>query len=297
MVRFLALLLLAAGHAEWHVVANLKDKEITESSGIATSLRNPGIFWTHNDSGDGPYVYAFDKTGDNRGTFRLEGAKAVDWEDMAAGPCPWAPAAPCLYMGDIGDNDRNRKEIQVYIVPEPEVKESARGTDRRHAIPLARLQALRLRYPDSAHDAESLLVHPKSGAIYVITKQRRGEGASVVYRVPSSTAAGVQQLRKVGEVRTDANAIPIFGTAFMLSGGAISHDGRHAIVRDYIQAYEFTLPDGARDFDEIWRTQPAPVDVGSMKQGEGVTYDLTDRRLYLTSEGNSSPLMEVRLPR
>ncbi|MCX6622811.1 MAG: hypothetical protein NTY38_17450, partial [Acidobacteria bacterium] len=109
MAPILVFLLLAAGHAEWRIIANLKNREVSESSGIATSLRNPGIFWTHNDSGDGPYVYAFDKAGGNRGTFHLEGAKAVDWEDMAAGPCPRAPATPCLYLGDIGDNDRNRK--------------------------------------------------------------------------------------------------------------------------------------------------------------------------------------------
>lgn len=297
MSHLLLLLLLAAGHAEWRVIANLKNKEVTESSGIATSLRNPGILWTHNDSGDGPYLYAFDLKGENRGVFRLEGANAIDWEDMAAAPCPGDRSRPCLFAGDIGDNDRTRAEIQVYIVGEPEVPPRARAGSRRRATPLTGVRTLRLRYPDSPHDAEALLVHPSSDAVYIITKQRRGEGASIIYRVPSATATGVQQLHRVGEVRTEAAGIPIFGTAFMLTAGAISHDGRHAIVRDYVQAYEFTLPDGAHDFDEIWHTQPKPVDAGSVKQGESIDYDLSDRRLYLTSEGASPPLVEVRLPR
>jgi len=295
---FLALLLLAAGHSEWRVIANLKDKEVSESSGIATSLRNPGILWTHNDSGDGPYLYAFDLKGENRGTFRLEGATAVDWEAMAAGPCPGNASTPCLYAGDIGDNNRTRSQVQVYIVPEPRVPLDAKGSNRRHATPLTGVRTLHLAYPDSPHDAESLLVHPTTGVIYIITKQRPGEGASVIYRVPAATMdGGVGKLLKVGEVRTDAGNIPIFGTAFMLTDGAISHNGRHAIVRDYIQAYEFTLPEGTTDFDRIWSTQPQPVDVGTLKQGESIDYDLTGRRLYLTSEGVSSPLIEVRLPR
>lgn len=297
MTRVLLLLLLAAGHAEWRILANLKNKEVTESSGIATSLHNPGILWTHNDSGDGPYLYAFDLKGENRGVFRLDGVNAIDWEDMAAAPCPGDRSKPCLFAGDIGDNARARAEIQIFIVDEPEVAPNAPARSRRRASVLTSVRTLHLRYPDSPHDAESLLVHPTSGAIYIITKQRRGEGASVIYRVPSATANGLQQLHRVGEARTDAAGIPIFGAAFMLTAGAISHDGRHAIVRDYVQAYEFTLPGGARDFDEIWHTQPKPVDVGALKQGESIDYSLNDHRLYLTSEGAASPLIEVRLPR
>src|SRR5205823_4060463 len=36
------------------------DSRIAESSGLAASRTHPGIYWTHNDSSDGPYVYAVD---------------------------------------------------------------------------------------------------------------------------------------------------------------------------------------------------------------------------------------------
>ncbi|HKR58234.1 MAG TPA: hypothetical protein VJS64_00770, partial [Pyrinomonadaceae bacterium] len=81
----------------------LKDKSIKESSGIAASRNHPGIYWTHNDSGDGPFIYAFDIRGDSRGVWRVTGASAEDWEDMAAGPGPRA-GTNYLYLGDIGDN-------------------------------------------------------------------------------------------------------------------------------------------------------------------------------------------------
>lgn len=36
----------------------LQDEPITESSGLAVSVRHQGIVYTHNDSSDGPRVYA-----------------------------------------------------------------------------------------------------------------------------------------------------------------------------------------------------------------------------------------------
>ena len=32
--------------------------ELTESSGLAVSRTQPGVLWSHNDSGDGPNLYA-----------------------------------------------------------------------------------------------------------------------------------------------------------------------------------------------------------------------------------------------
>src|SRR5262245_52674772 len=100
-----------------HLV-NLENQDIKESSGIAASRRNADIFWTHNDSGDGPFIYAFDRQGKHRGVWRVAGAKAIDWEDMAVGPGP-RRGQSYLYLGDIGDNSRKRDQITVYRVAEP----------------------------------------------------------------------------------------------------------------------------------------------------------------------------------
>ncbi|MGW7328033.1 kinase, partial [Streptomyces sp. NPDC054840] len=46
-----------------------------ESSGLAASRAHPGVYWTHNDSDDGPYVYAVDAaTGRTVATVRAVGA-------------------------------------------------------------------------------------------------------------------------------------------------------------------------------------------------------------------------------
>ena len=111
-------------------LATIKDKSVSESSGLVASRTTPGAYWTHNDSGDGPFIYAVDTRGDSFGTFRVTGAQARDWEDIAAGPGP-QPNKSYLYIGDIGDNDSVRPEVIVYRVPEPKLSAATRTLNKK----------------------------------------------------------------------------------------------------------------------------------------------------------------------
>src|SRR5687767_5426116 len=91
------------GPAKPVLLAHLEDRSIDESSGLIASRRNPDLYWTHNDSGDLPLIFAFDRTGRSRGVWSVSGAYAYDWEDIAYGPGP-EPDRHYLYIGDIGDN-------------------------------------------------------------------------------------------------------------------------------------------------------------------------------------------------
>src|SRR6476659_8499423 len=119
------------------------DPALTEISGIHVGVRNPGIWWVHNDSGDSARVFALDGSGAVRGTYSLTGATAVDWEDIAvvAGP---TPGSGTIYAGDIGDNPLTRSEIQVYRVAEPDVP----ATGPAVTTSLTGVETLHLTYPD-----------------------------------------------------------------------------------------------------------------------------------------------------
>src|SRR5689334_19987313 len=55
----------------------IKDPRITESSGLAASRIHPGVYWTHNDSDDGAYLYAVDsRTGRTVATITMSGVGA-----------------------------------------------------------------------------------------------------------------------------------------------------------------------------------------------------------------------------
>lgn len=265
-------------------LSNLENRAVKESSGIAASRRYANVFWTHNDSGDGPHIYAFDREGKHRGTWRVAGARAQDWEDIALGPGP-ARNRSYIYIGDIGDNGRKREHIVVYRVAEPGVASpGSRSTAPRST---AAADAIRLKYPDGKWDAEALMVHPSTGDLYIVTKVMGG--AAGVYKLKSPFPTdGVSTLRRVGEVR-----VPNMLGGF-ITGGDISPSGRRVILCDYLAAFEAVLPAGrGAGFDDIWKQPLTQIDLGTRRQGEAICYRADESALLVTSEGFPCPLIEI----
>jgi hypothetical protein len=267
-------------------LASLEDRAINESSGIVASRRNPGLFWTHNDSGDGPVLYAFDLKGKSKGRWLVSGAQAVDWEDIAAGPGP-QPGVNYLYIGDIGDNGSERDYVTVYRVVEPSLtdKEAAAGNNQHTTEPA---EAIRLKYPDGKHDAEALLVHPSTGDLYIITKVF--DTASGIYKLKAPlSSASLNRLVRVGQISVPS----IVGG--LITGGDIAPDGRKVVLCDYVNAFEMTLPENsADDFDQIWKQPMATIELGPRQQGESVGYSLDGNAILATSEKRPTPLIEVK---
>ena len=252
------------------LVGQVADLEVDESSGLAASRRNPGLLWTHNDSGDEPRVYCLTAQGASCGTWTVAGADAFDWEDMAAGPGP-AADEPYLYLGDIGDNRANRPNVVVYRVREP----AARPGGGSGAASTSAAEALPLRFADGPHDAEALMVHPTTGDIYVVTKALTGGG---VYKAP----AGTSVLIRVAGID--------LGLGEAVTAGDISPDGRRVALGTYRRGYELSLPAGAGVFDAVWTQPPVPVELGVRVQGETIAYRLDGDGLFTTSEKTPVPV-------
>jgi hypothetical protein len=267
-------------------LADLEDRAVAESSGLAASRRNPDIFWTHNDSGDAPTLYAFDRKGKSKGRWRVTNAQAVDWEDIAAGPGEQAGTS-YLYIGDIGDNGKKRDNVTVYRVAEPLINsDDESSTDKQRATEPA--EAIRLRYPDGRHDAETLMVHPTTGDLYIVTKDLTSSTGVYKLKAPFSME-GVNTLARVAEI-----SVPnLIGG--LITGGDISPDGTKVILCDYLSGYEIALPvDAKGNFDRIWKEPMAMVELGPRKQGEAVCYSLDGNSILATSEKRPTPLIEVK---
>lgn len=237
------------------VKLRLRDQRITEASGLAVSSRFSRVIYTHNDSGDSARFFAINRHGRTRATLSLKGASSRDWEDMAAGP------RRTVWLGDIGDNGTSRKYISVFRVKEPRTMETRRLSWTQFD----------LRYPNGSHNAEALLVHPVSGALYVVTKEHRGAG---IYRAkrPLDTA-GYNVLRRVA------------GAPSVVTGGDFSSDGNRLVLRTYRKAYVYRNIGGSKRM----------VDLPSQKQGESVTFTKhKEPRLLVGSEGSNSRVW--RLP-
>jgi hypothetical protein len=276
---------IANGYGSPVQLAQLENQSIKESSGLAASKRNPEMFWTHNDSGDGPFIYAFDRRGKHRGIWRVTGATALDWEDMAIGPGP-AEGQSYIYIGDIGDNGRSRHEIIVYRIAEPSISsdDSSSTTDSPRLTD--RADAIRLTYPDGKYDAEALLIHPLTGDLYIVTKSMAAPARVSKLKAPHQVS-GVSTLTHVGEIRLPNQAMGF------ITGGAISPDGLRVILCDYLGACEFVLEENRSGFDAIWKQPPVQIDLGPRKQGESICYRSDGLALMATSERLPCPLIEV----
>ena len=154
----------AAGAAPPTVAAALAAPPNDEASGLAASRRTPGLIWTHDDSGGAPELYAVDARGQLRGSLRLDGVKAEDWEDVAAAELD---GQPWLIVGDMGDNYAKRAHTFIHLVAEP-------AADRLSpAAPVGERPAatLKLTYADGPRDCESLAVDAGERAIYLLSKR------------------------------------------------------------------------------------------------------------------------------
>jgi hypothetical protein len=253
------------------------DPAIRESSGLVASRRQAGVLWTHNDSGDSARVFAVDRRGRTLATHTLAGVFALDWEDVAIGPGP-AAARDYLYLGDIGDNGQIRPEIYVYRTPEPVVDASRTGV----AAESADVQRFTLKYPDGPHNCETLLVHPKSGVLYLVTKEPAG--MCFIYKCAALRPGETHTLTKVADLK------PPDGRP-NTTGGDISPDALRVVVCNYDTLWEFRASPG-QPFDAVWRAKPLVLDMPI--PGEAIAYSADGRALLISQEGTHAPIYELR---
>ena len=247
--------------------ATLAARRLDESSGVIESRRRPGIFWTHNDSGDAAWLYTTDSLGADLGRIFVRGARNIDWEDISFGRCPRSGGG-CIYIGDIGDNNARRASIRIYIVPEPDPPAAASDT-LRTVDPEATIE---LRYPDHPHDAEALAI--KDSTILLVTKDKFGP--AVLFKA-SATGPAAQTLARV--VTLDMQTSLIRGR--VATGAALSNSGQVLAVRTYVSLHLFSIE---RNFAPI--TQPNGLTLPVIEaQGEGICFDRLGRIVLTSEEG------------
>jgi len=257
VTRWYLILAAVAGGAIWldadsglTAIAQFANPEIDESSGLAKSTKYPGVYWTINDSGNPPILYAFDLTGKSVGDVLVQRSRNVDWEALAY-------ESGVLYVGDIGDNPSRRDEVRIWTVPEPDPRVV-------HAAPAT---LLRLRYPDGAHNAEAMFA--RDGWLYVVIKQL-GSAPLGVYRANSAWSTKVKHVFE---------KVVTISPGEMITGGDINADGTRIALTGYNHVFVFI---GRGEPREVLATRPHKFALGRSGQTEAVVFDGLD--LILTNE-------------
>ena len=256
------------------LVCTLANQEIDESSGVACSRRNEGVFWTHNDSGDPPRIFAFNAKGEDLAVFELKGAIHHDWEDMASFT---HRAKSGLLIADVGDNDEMRDQYTLYIVREPRVDPTKRGVRDKLKVEAA----VDFTYEDGSHNCEAVGVDTASKLVLLITKVQFGKCKAYAIDLPEEKPKAPLLAKAIATL-----SIPL------VTAMDVSPDGLRAIVLTYGNAFEFT-----RAPDEKWSAAfaraPRTLVMPPRRQGEGICYGPDGKTLYLTSEKAPCPFFEV----
>jgi hypothetical protein len=181
----------------------------------------------------------------------MRGIHARDVEAISIGP------DGDLYVGDIGDNlNGSWPEVWIYRFPEPRQLTDQTVDVTRYTV----------KYDAGPRNAEALMVQPKTGRVYIASKNEDG---GHLYEGPA---------------KLDPNGVNIFrGIADVpwVTDGAFSPDGTRLVLRGYFWSTDYR-----------W-TGDRPQKIGSLdvpmqQQGESVTYTTDGRALMYGSEGSDS---------
>lgn len=232
-----------------------------EASGLAASALRPGVFFTHGDKDDPDVLVSFDASGMIE-EHEIRHATNHDWEDVAAAPCPNPSDGRCLFVGDIGGSTGVDDEVEIYVIREPEAGE----------VEVEPLETWDIDVPYPI-DAETLLVHPLTGEVTIITKDI---GHGTVFRLTPDHS----EFEAIDEVDVDH-----------ASGGAWDPTGERVVLRDRHQLYVWDVDPS--DPDGQWNEDPLEVHGHTETAGEAVTFT-AEGELY--SLGAEQPLLEAFYP-
>jgi hypothetical protein len=264
---------------------HLQSRELSEASGMAASPADSRLLWLVNDSGCAPELFLTETDGGKRGKVTVEGAKNVDWEDLASFQLE---GKPYLIISDTGDNASKRANCTLYVVAEPKLPVAGAVLEGS----VKPTWKIRFQYEDGPRDCESLAVDAKAGKILLLSKRTH---PPMLYELPLKPAGNKEQTaRKAGQL---SKALPMgfppipYGT--QPTGMDISADGRMATVLTYAGVFLFPRRGG-----ESWATafarDPQVLDSHRARQAEAIAFSRDGTVIRVASEGVKSPLMRYR---
>lgn len=240
----------------------IEGNKIREASGLAASFNNPGMLWTHNDSGNIADIFLISEKGEIKCTVHLSGIKNRDWEDIAVGS---EGEKNYLYIAEIGDNNAAYDTKFLYRIEEPQIAEGVTDTT------IHQIDKIEFTLSDGARDTEALTIDPVSKNFYILSKRERQVN---LYRLsfPLSTTESMIA-KKVLE-----------GLPFSLIVAAdISKDGSEILTKNYDHVFYWKRTPGEL-VEDVFKRTPERLRYNPEPQGEAIAFDPDGTGYYTLSE-------------
>lgn len=199
-----------------------------ENSGIVKSRQFPDLFWVHNDSGDDPKIYPIRASGEDYQSARYAGdlgvtiatAVNVDWEDIAVN------ASGQVIVADVGNNRNDRRDLVLYVVPEPSPNAGRTTAMKRYFIRYPNQTAFPPQASDMNFDCEAIFTI--GNTIYLFSKNR-GNSLTSLYRLDDPKSDEVNTLTFLETLDLNGQVV----------GADASEDGRRLAVITYTDLWLF----------------------------------------------------------
>lgn len=248
---------------EGRQLAEVTDKKrLGELSGLAASAENPGMLWTHNDSGNRSEIFLIDQNLNIKLTLKFKNVVTRDWEDITVGPGP-EEGKNYIYLGEIGDNMAIFQYKHIYRFPEPEFDPA------KTELTITDFDTITFQLADKRKDTESLMIDPKSKNLYVISKR---ENPVHVYELkyPYSTTDTLT-----------VNSIATIPYAQVVAAD-FSVDGKELLVKNYDNVFYWKL--GDTPLRDVLREKPFILNYTGEPQGESITFARDGSGFFTVSE-------------
>ena len=232
---------------------------LEEVSGLVASHRYPNRLYVHTDSGGEAAVFVLDTLGNELGRLDLSGLSNRDWEDIAVGPGP--NGSSYIYIAEIGDNEAKHEEIYLYRFAEPE---------QLQPIPSAAIDRISLQFPGGPKDAETFLVDPVSGELFLVSKR---DTKNTLYRVPAD-----------GFEKGEAVLEKLHSFDFTSSvAGDVSRDGSQVLIKTYLAVFYWKRTE-KQSLVEALQAAPIRLPYVPEPQGEAIGFNFKGNAYFTLSE-------------
>ena len=263
---------------------NLPFNELQGASGLAASLTEPEVLWTLGDSGAPATLFATTSSGQALGSFPLEGAENIDWEDITIAQGAQGEASR-LFVWDGGDNQGRRESVQVLIVDEPPLALMTASPP-----PKLTWTAMTLTYPEGiSANSDSLLFDPQSGDLLIVAKETDADTSRVFRKAAPHLPESTTTLSWVTDL--DFGEAPLQGASYP-TGGAFSPLGDRIMLRTDDSAFLW-LRDGAQSLTESLSAPPCPGPFAVQAEGESISFDSTGEGYFDVADATQGEIRYV----
>jgi hypothetical protein len=239
------------------------DGRLAEASGMVASKANPGLLWTHNDSGNPAEIFLIDTLAQIKMVCLLKGVENRDWEDIAIGPGPDSTKT-YLYIGDIGDNMAQYPVKRIYRLEEPVLSTGN--------AEITVFDSLRVKLEDGIRDSEAFTIDPLSKDLLLFSKR---EDSIHMYTIPFPYEGDtIEAAYRLTLPYHNINAVDV------------SADGQEVLMKDYNNIY-YWRKNGNEPLIDLLRTPAQGVSYQVEVQGESITFSRDRKGFFTLSE--SSP--------